>query len=104
MKYRLLRMSRLNSTRVSASLPAISVRLPVVRSGPAVFSVVSVGPVVFGGDRDEGLLKAETADLDLAWPVARVEDRVQRRVGVAGLDLHDVVPDLEVHQSAQAEQ
>src|SRR6516165_3609619 len=95
MRYRLLRRSRLNSTRVSASMPAMSVRLPVV---------VSVGPVVFGGDRDKGLLEAEAADLDFAWPVARVEDRVQRGVGVARLDLHDVVPDFEVHQSGQAEQ
>src|SRR6478752_9657758 len=96
MKYRLLCMSRLSSALVRASVPAMSVRLPYVRG--------SVGPVVFGGDGEEGLLEAEAGDLDLARPVAGVEDGVQRGVGVARLELHHVVPDVEVHQPGQAEQ
>src|SRR3982074_597756 len=90
MKYRRLCSSRESSALVRARMPAMSVRLPCVRG--------SVGGVVFGGDGEEGLLEAEAGDLDLARPVARVEDGVQRGVGVAGLELHDVVPDLEVHQ------
>src|SRR5690349_19355765 len=95
MKYRRLCMSRLSSALVRARVPAMSVRLPCVRG--------SVGPVVFRGDGQEGLLEAEAGDLDLARPVARVEDGVERGVRVAGLDLHHVVPDLEVHQPGQAE-
>src|ERR1700761_9448117 len=93
MKYRLLCISRLSSALVRASVPAMSVRLPCW---------VSVGRVVFGGDGEEGLLEAEAGDLDLARPVARVEDGVERGVRVARLDLHHVVPDLEVHQPGQA--
>src|SRR5215831_12637269 len=89
-------MSRLSSALVRASVPAMSVRLPCVRG--------SVGSVVFRGDGEEGLLEAEASDLDLARPVARVEDGVQRGVRVARLDLHHVVPDLEVYQPGQAEQ
>ncbi len=66
--------------------------------------LMSVGRVVFGGDGEEGLLEAEAGDLDLARPVARVEDGVQRGVRVGRLDLHHVVPDLKVHQPGQAEQ
>src|ERR1700755_1828053 len=95
MKYRLLCISRLSSALVRASVPAMSVRLPCW---------VSVGRVVFGGDGDEGLLAAEASDLDLARPVARVEDGVERGVRVARLDLHHVVPDLQVHQPGQGEQ
>src|ERR1700745_727419 len=95
MKYRLLCISRLSSALVRASVPAISVRLPCW---------VSVGRVVFGGDGEEGLLEAEAGDLDLARPVARVEDGVERGVRVARLDLHHRLPDLEVHQPGQAEQ
>src|SRR5580692_8981901 len=71
---------------VPPCVPPISVRLPCV--------CVSVGRVVFGGDGDEGLLEAEAGDFDLARPVARVEHRVEGGVGIAGLDLHHVVPDL----------
>src|SRR5580658_8264955 len=94
--YRLFRRSLVISAFVSASVPPISDRLPCVR--------VSVGRVVFGGDGDEGLLEAEAGDFDLARPVARVQQRVKRGVGVAGLDLHQVAPDLEVHHRGQAEQ
>src|SRR2546421_2449226 len=95
MKYRRLCMRRESSAFVRASVPAMSVRLPCR---------VSVGRVVFRGDGEEGLLEAEAGDLDLARPVARVEDGVERGVRVARLDLHHVVPDLEVHQPGQAEQ
>src|SRR6201986_1193967 len=95
MKYRLLCISRLSSALVRASVPAISVRLPCW---------VSVGRVVFGGDGEEGLLEAAAGDLDLARPVAPVEDGVERGFRVPRLDLHHVVPDLEVHQPGQAEQ
>src|SRR6266568_6164158 len=94
--YRLFRRSLDISAFTSNSVPLMSDRLSRV--------CVSVGRVVFGGDGDEGLLQAEAADLDLMRPVARVEDRVQRGVGVARLDLHHVVPDLQVHQPGQAEQ
>src|ERR1043165_755479 len=95
MKYRRLCMRRESSAFVRASVPAMSVRLPCW---------VSVGPVVFRGDGEEGLLEAEAGGLDLARPVARVDDGVERGVRVARLDLHHVVPDLEVHQPGQAEQ
>src|SRR2546421_9241988 len=95
MKYRRLWSSRESSALVRASVPAMSVRLPCNKS---------VGRVVFGGDGEEGLLEAEAGDLDLARPVARVDDGVERGVGIARLDLHHVVPDLEVHQPGQAEQ
>src|ERR1051325_7768213 len=95
MKYRRLCMRRESSAFVRASVPAMSVRLPCR---------VSVGRVVFRGDGEEGLLEAEAGGLDLARPVARVEDGVERGVRVARLDLDDVVPDLEVHQPGQAEQ
>src|SRR6201986_114221 len=96
MKYRLLCMSRLSSALVRASVPAMSVRLPCVRG--------SVGPVVFRGDGEEGLLEAEAGDLDLLRAVARLEDGGERGGRVARLNLHHVVPDLEVHQPGQAEQ
>src|SRR6266571_8106792 len=94
-KYRRLCMSRESSALVRASVPAMSVLLPCDKS---------VGRIVFRGDGEEGLFKAEAGDLDLARPVARVEDGVKRGVRVARLDLHHVVPDLEVHQPGQAEQ
>src|SRR5580693_8748842 len=83
----------MSSARVRASVPPMSVRL-----------LCPVGSVVFGGDGDEGLLEAETGDLDVTWPQARVQYPVQRGVGVAGLDLHEVAPDLEVHQRGQAQE
>src|SRR5580700_2799555 len=83
----------MSSARVRASVPPMSVRL-----------LCPVGSVVFGGDGDEGLLEAEAGDLDVTWPQARVQYPVQRGVGVAGLDLHEVAPDFHVHQPGQAEQ
>src|ERR1700689_1293147 len=98
--YRLFRRSLDISAFVSASVPLsvppISVRLPSAK--------VPVSRVVFGGDGDEGLLEAKASYLDLARPVAGVQYRVQRGVGVAGLDLHQVVPDLEVHHPGQSQQ
>src|ERR1700731_3457830 len=96
MRYRLFRRSLDISAFASASVPPISDRLPCLRA--------AVGGVVFRGDGQEGLLEAEAGDLDVTWPQARVQYRVQRGVGVAGLDLHEVAPDLEVHQRGQAEQ
>src|SRR6516162_6482635 len=63
-----------------------------------------VGPVVFGGDGEERLLKAEAADLDLARAVRGVEQRVQRGVGIGRLNLDDVAPHVEADQPGQPEQ
>src|SRR6185437_7718379 len=65
MKYRLLCMSRLSSALVRASVPAMSVRLPCVRG--------SVGPVIFRGDGEEGLLEAEAGDLEVRHDVVQIQ-------------------------------
>jgi hypothetical protein len=62
------------------------------------------GRVVFGRDGQERLLKAQAGHLDLARPVAGVQQCVQRAVGVSRLDPHQITPDLEAHQRRQAQQ
>src|SRR5271166_1536320 len=66
-------------------------------------AVLGGAMVVLGGDGEERLLQAEAGDLDLARPVAGVEERVQGAVRIRRLDLHQVVPDLHVDQGRQAE-
>src|SRR6266702_2717021 len=95
-RYRRLRRSRLISAPASARVPFTSDHLLRRLTG-------SFG-VILGGNRDEGLLQAQARHLDLMRPVPGVQDRVQRRVGVGYLELHEVATDLQVDQPRQPEQ
>src|SRR5450756_2927078 len=111
-RYRLLRRSRLISVRVSSRMPRIGARLPVsARGARGLGGLGGLGgarlgarvPVIFGGNREECLLKAEARYLDLAWAVAGVEHLVQGRVGVACLDVHDLAAHVEAAETGQSE-
>src|SRR5450756_3221658 len=111
-RYRLLRRSRLISVRVSSRMPRIGARLPVsARGARGLGGLGGLGgarlgarfPVIFGGNREECLLKAEARYLDLAWAVAGVEHLVQGRVGVACLDVHDLAAHVEADETGQSE-